>query len=152
MRPRLNLADLYKPVPYRTSSFAIILLCAVAGGAAVIFSMLWWPALKDAGWWQFAIFAGSTLALAAIVFPVVRRFEAGARARREASGEPPRMAATGLGAWLLATLLFGGAGILQIWPSLISGAIDREKLGSGLISLAIGIACARPAWARIRGR
>ncbi|MFC3716238.1 hypothetical protein ACFONC_08745 [Luteimonas soli] len=151
-QPGQPLADLYKPVPYRTSPFAIILLCAVAAGAVVIFSNLRWPALKDAGWWQLAIFAGSALVLAAIAFPVVRRFEARALARREARGEPPRMARTGLGAWLFATLLFGGGGVFVMWSVLTSDDIDVEKLGVALASLGIGIACARPIWTRIRRR
>lgn len=147
---RQILADLYKPVPYRTSPFAIILLCAVAAGAIVIFSILRWPALKDAGWWQLAIFAGSALVLAAIAFSLVHRFEARALARREARGQSPRMAGTGLGVWLFATLLFGGGGVFLLWSMLAGDDIERDRLGAALASLVIGSACARGAWARIR--
>jgi len=149
---RQVLADLYKSVPYRTSPFAIILLCAVSAGAIVIFSFLQWPALKDAGWWQLAIFAGSALVLAAIAFSVVRRFEAGAQARREARGEPPRMASTGLGVWLFAMLLFGGSGAFLMWSVRTSDGIDFEKLGLALTSLGICVACAWPIWVRIHRR
>lgn len=149
---RQILADLYKPVPYRTSPFAIVLLCAVAASAIVIFSILRWPALKDAGWWQLAIFAGSALVLAAIAFPIVRYFEARALARREARGQSPRMASTGLGVWLFATLLFGGGGGFVLWSMLAGGDIERGRLDAALASLAIGAACAWGAWARIRRR
>lgn len=148
------LSELPKSAAYRTSPLVIIVLCAIAAAAINILAIMRWPALKDAAaLLQFAIFAGSALALCGVAFFVIRRVEARAAERRKARGEPPKVATTALGTWIFATLLFGGSGVFVLWASLTGGdPIEGRALGAGLVGLTIGLACARMVWARIRQR
>lgn len=157
MKPRdleTALSELPKSASYRTSPLAIVVLCVVAAAAINILAIMRWPALKNsAALLQLAIFAGSALALCGIAFFVIRRIETRAAKRREARGEPPKVATTALGTWIFATLLFGGSGVFVLWASLTgSDPIEGRALGAGLAGLTIGLACARMVWARIRQR
>lgn len=144
---------LSRPVGFSIWMVAATFLCAILACAVAIVLTLHCPVLKEHGGWQLAVFAAVALVSGVVVFPAARKLEAREAARLQAQGKAPESAGAPTSSLVLGVLLFGGTGVFVLWP-LLQGRMpdDPSALGAGIVSLVIGLACARMAWARMRGR
>lgn len=146
-------SELTKPVGFSIWMVAATFACVVLASVVVIAATLYWQVLKEHGGWQLAIFVGSVLVLGPVVFSAARKLEAREMARRQARGESPTPTRPPTSSLVVGVLLFGGGGVFLLWSVWQGYGSDKlDALGAAILSLGIGIACARLAWSRIRRR